>query len=54
MYSYPRIKRLPKMTLSTNRGNIFMYVKNIKTGKVEEIVLYYSGDPYKSENSYSY
>ena len=31
-----------------------MYVKNIKTGKVEEIVLYYSGDPYKSENSYSY
>lgn len=48
------IKNHSKLTLSTNGSNIFMYVKNIKTGKVEEIVLYYSGNPYKSENSYSY
>ncbi|MDB6490601.1 hypothetical protein, partial [Blautia wexlerae] len=48
------IKNHSKLTLSTNGSNIFMYVRNIKTGKVEEIVLYYSGDPYKSENSYSY
>lgn len=48
------VKNHSKITLSTKGSNIFMYVKNIKTGKVEEIVLYYSGDPYQSENRYSY
>lgn len=48
------IKNHSKITLSTKGSDIFMYVRNVKTGKVEEISLRYSGYQYQSENSYIY
>lgn len=48
------VKNHSKITLSTKGTEIFMYVKNVKTGKVEEIVLYYFGNDNQSENSYMY
>lgn len=48
------IKNHSKITLNTNGSDIFMYVRNIKTGKVEEISLYYSESQYESYNSYIY